>query len=230
MERSSLQVTSDQLLAFIRQAVEGREYAKFVFTKTLSEVLHQTKMLGERLGLSREELSFVDIQRILELYACVDQRDLRDILTDDISRSRMLYQFTNAVKLPPLITTPEDIYSFEAFTERPNFVTLRRIKAPVVLEAELGSTDPKGKIVFIRSADPGYDFLFAKSIGGLVTAFGGANSHMAIRCAELGIPAVIGAGESNFAVWSSAAVLEIDAANQLVHVLYEKSTRHAAAA
>ena len=35
----------------------------------------------------------------------------------------------------------------------------------------------------------------------LVTQYGGANSHMAIRCAELGIPAVIGAGEKSFEEW-----------------------------
>ena len=41
-----------------------------------------------------------------------------------------------------------------------------------------------------------HDYLFSKNIGGLITCYGGANSHMAIRCAELGIPAVIGCGEN----------------------------------
>jgi phosphoenolpyruvate-protein kinase (PTS system EI component) len=75
------------------------------------------------------------------------------------------------------------------------------------------------KIVFIKSADPGYDFLFTKNIGGLVTQFGGANSHMAIRCAELRLPAVIGAGEKYFSLWSAANVLEIDCANKQVRII-----------
>ena len=54
-----------------------------------------------------------------------------------------------------------------------------------------------GAIVCIPGADPGYDWIFSQGIAGLITAFGGANSHMAIRAAELGIPAVIGAGEIN---------------------------------
>ena len=70
----------------------------------------------------------------------------------------------------------------------------------------------------IQSADPGYDYLF-KKIGGLITQYGGANSHMAVRCAELGIPAVIGAGESNFEVWSKANILEIDAIGKNVKVI-----------
>ena len=51
------------------------------------------------------------------------------------------------------------------------------------------------KIVCIESADPGYDFIFSNNIKGLITKYGGANSHMAIRCHELNIPAAIGVGE-----------------------------------
>ena len=32
-------------------------------------------------------------------------------------------------------------------------------------------------------------------IKGLITKYGGVNSHMAIRCAELSVPAAIGVGE-----------------------------------
>ena len=73
-----------------------------------------------------------------------------------------------------------------------------------------------GKIVFIQSADPGYDFVFSKNIAGLVTEFGGANSHMAIRCAELGIPAVIGVGESRYCEWSRWSMLEVDCVKRQV--------------
>ena len=75
---------------------------------------------------------------------------------------------------------------------------------------EKDENELRGKIVFIRSADPGYDYLFSKEIGGLVTQFGGANSHMAIRCAELGIPAVIGAGEKNYLIWSQYKKVTMD--------------------
>ena len=44
------------------------------------------------------------------------------------------------------------------------------------------------------NADPGFDWIFCHGIAGLITQYGGANSHMAIRCAELGIPAAIGIG------------------------------------
>ena len=52
-----------------------------------------------------------------------------------------------------------------------------------------------GRIVLIPNADPGYDWLLARPIAGLVTMYGGANSHMAVRAAELSLPAAIGVGE-----------------------------------
>ena len=36
---------------------------------------------------------------------------------------------------------------------------------------------------------------FFHKIKGLITKYGGANSHMAIRAAEIGLPSVIGVGE-----------------------------------
>jgi len=53
-------------------------------------------------------------------------------------------------------------------------------------------------------------------IAGFVTQFGGANSHMAIRASELGLPAVIGAGETLYQRWQSGHKLCLDCGNQRV--------------
>jgi adenylylsulfate kinase len=49
--------------------------------------------------------------------------------------------------------------------------------------------------------------------------YAGANSHMAIRASELGIPAVIGAGEALFQRWQAARTLCLDCTNQKVVVI-----------
>ena len=49
-----------------------------------------------------------------------------------------------------------------------------------------------------RKCNSGYDFVFSHKINGLITAFGGPNSHMSIRCNEFGIPAAIGIGDKKF--------------------------------
>ena len=74
-------------------------------------------------------------------------------------------------------------------------------------------------IVAISSADPGFDWLFSYPIAGLITAYGGVNSHMAIRAGELAIPAIIGVGEELFAKWSRVQRLRIDCACKRVEIL-----------
>ena len=71
-------------------------------------------------------------------------------------------------------------------------------------------------MVVVENADPGYDWIFARAIAGLITMFGGANSHMAIRCAEFGLPAAIGCGEQLFGRVASRKVVEINCAEKRV--------------
>jgi phosphoenolpyruvate-protein kinase (PTS system EI component) len=73
-----------------------------------------------------------------------------------------------------------------------------------------------GSIVLIESADPGFDWIFSCGIAGLVTKFGGANSHMAIRCGEFGIPAAIGCGEADFKRLLDVDLIDIDCENKLI--------------
>ena len=100
----------------------------------------------------------------------------------------------------------------------PNFITLKSVTGKVI--SDLTETDefPNNIILLVR-ADPGYDWVFSHGIGGLITTYGGANSHMAIRASELGIPAVIGAGEVLVKQWQRARVLSIDAGNRQVKIL-----------
>ncbi|MBK1652707.1 PEP-utilizing enzyme [Halorhodospira halochloris] len=74
-------------------------------------------------------------------------------------------------------------------------------------------------MALIPQADPGYDWLFGQGIAGLITLFGGANSHMAIRAAEFGLPAAIGVGEQRYREVAQARVLELDPPRQILRVI-----------
>ena len=73
----------------------------------------------------------------------------------------------------------------------------------------------------IENADPGFDFIFNYPIKGLITKFGGSNSHMAIRCAEFDLPAAIGCGEQIFEslIKSNIRVKLNCLTNQIIKVL-----------
>ena len=72
------------------------------------------------------------------------------------------------------------------------------------------------KIVLIESADPGFDWIFSYKPHGLITKFGGANSHMAIRCAEFAIPAAIGCGDQIFDRILRSEIVEIQCAESRI--------------
>ena len=219
IDKNNLNTNFNDLIRFLKEAIEGKEYVKFLFTKHLSQILKYIDNVGKKIKIDQSELAFLDIQKILNLYSSLDFRNLKDILRDDIKKNKELYEHTKAIKLPNTIVNEWDIYSFFLGEAEPNFITLNKIKSEVITEQNLFKQDIKGKIVCIKSADPGYDYLFSKKIGGLITCYGGANSHMAIRCSELGIPAIIGCGENFFSKYCSANNLEIDAANKSVIIL-----------
>ena len=102
--------------------------------------------------------------------------------------------------------------------EQPNFITKNKITSHVIKDVD-GKINLKNAIVFINSADPGYDWLFTRGIAGFVTAYGGVNSHMSIRAAELNFPAIIGAGRTLYDKWSNAKKIHIDCENQRVEVI-----------
>jgi len=119
--------------------------------------------------------------------------------------------------LPPLITEADEVWAFKMPPNEPNFITQLNVSGAVA--SANGTDDLAGKIVMITNADPGYDWIFSRGIKGFITAYGGANSHMAIRASELNLPAVIGAGDVLFAQWSAAQMLELDGANRQVRIL-----------
>jgi glutamine kinase len=203
-------------LNFIRGAIEGREYAKFVFTKSLSDALVLIQQLGRECDIDTEDLSYVNINTIHQLYS--SSENIEQLLDASIKVGRQSYIKTCALTLPPLITCSEDIRSFKLPKNEPSFITLRSTKGMVVKE-DVIKDQLRNNVLLIPSADPGYDWIFSHGIGGFITMYGSANSHMAIRAGELGIPAVIGAGEFLYQQWSSADFLEVDCANKQVRVL-----------
>ncbi len=211
LEQNGLLITAEELLVFIKESIEGREYLKFVFTKSVSKILQLIEELGMRAKIAKEDMAYLDISVVKQLYVDLYTGDISTIFRENIEHNKVQYQSAVQLRLPSMIVKPEDVYSFWLLSEEPNFITQKSVTADtVVLESKIDAAKLEGNIIFIQAADPGYDFLFSKGIGGLVTQFGGVNSHMAIRCAELGIPAVIGVGEKNYTEWSRHSRMTID--------------------
>ena len=216
LKEHELQIDVLSLIEFIKAGIEGREYSKFVFTRSLSDALSLIKQLGEEHGLSAEDCAFLNYDTIRALYS--ESGSVSEALIESAARGRERHALTRNLVLPPMIASPDEVFAFHLPPSQPNFITRKSVTAPVA-----SVSDPPesfaGRILFVPSADPGFDWIFTRDISGFVTQFGGANSHMAIRAGELGIPAVIGAGETLFRRWQTARKLCLDCTNQKVLVI-----------
>jgi len=215
LKEAGFRVDAIALFNFIKKAIEAREYSKFVFTRSLSDALVLIEALGKQLGLEKADMAFADIKDILKLHSTT--LSAYETLTSSIQLGQKYHQLCQWIKLPVLIRSVTEASYFQLLPGEPNFITTGSTIAPCC--SATSTTELQGKIVFIEAADPGYDWLFSKNIAGLVTKFGGCNSHMAIRAAELGIPAVIGAGEQLYLRWQQAKVLQLDCQSRKVTVI-----------
>ncbi len=207
-----------ELMDFIKSVIEGREYGKFIFTKNLSKAIQMIGQLGRKNGISEEDCAYLDIKVIRSLY--MTTMDIGETLKDGVAFGKKNYQMTKNVVLPPVILEPMDAWQFYYPDTEPNYITLECASGDTaVLEDVQEISDIEGKILMIPSADPGYDWIFSHGIKGFITIYGGANSHMAIRAGELGIPAAIGIGAKQFKKYKNAAALEIDCLAKAVRII-----------
>jgi hypothetical protein len=195
------------LMDYIGQSVAGREQIKFDFTHNISDALEALVVWGEGVDLSRDDLSYLDIGMVLS-GSGHDPMQLRDI----VAQQREQHAVTLTLRLPEVVTGVDDIGVVRMPLGKPTFTTQQAVTARSVDLERDGADALDGAIVLIEAADPGYDWILSHGIAGLVTKFGGANSHIAIRCAEFGLPAAIGCGERLFEELGRGSVIELDCA------------------
>lgn len=185
-------------LQWWQQCSRARETGKYALMQPLAQLLEALAALGALQGLDREALSWLPLPVLLRGLA---KGTPSTALQARAERARRRAEREQRWLLGPVLRGATDLDAFDSLGLLPNFVGRRALRAPlhVLPHSDPAQTLPRGAIVAVPQADPGYDWLFARGIGGLITAWGGAHSHMAIRCAEFDLPAAIGCGE---AVWT----------------------------
>ncbi len=209
------QIAVDDFIQYLVEATKSREKVKFDFTKNLSKCLDYCIDIGVQYDLCRADVSYLT-------YSDLEQLKLNLItpqsLRDTIVRRKDNHLLTRVIELPSLIACESQFYSYERFSSQPNFVGITQVIGQLVGLSGKPDVNLTGKIVMIPQADPGYDWLFGHGIAGLITQYGGANSHMAIRSAEIGLPAAIGVGEKLYDTLLTAKIIELDCVNQVIRV------------
>ncbi len=175
-----------------QEGISTRENSKFYYTKGIDGILSE---ISEKNTSDSELFDLLDIE-------------FNEENTSDMRLKNVL--------MPDLITSNEDFYFYEEMSKNGNYIGQGTVIGDVLLidnEADRPN-NLDNKIVVIPAADPGWDWIFNYKIKSLITKYGGPNSHMAIRCAEHNIPAILGIGENNFTVISNSKSLKIDFSNE----------------
>ena len=192
LKKNKLNITSKHLFQYFSNSIKMRENSKFIFTRSLSDLIEILKKKGEKTGFSKKDLSNLTVKELIN----IDKIE-KKILKEKIAKYKTFSFLDERIKLPYLITTKDDFYIASNLLSKPNFISNKIIKSEI-LQIRNKENNVSSKIVLIENADPGFDWIFSKKINGLITKYGGVNSHMSIRCEELNIPAAIGVGEDYF--------------------------------
>jgi hypothetical protein len=198
----TLEVTLDQkrFWADATAAINAREEIKFRFSALLSDMLRLLAMVATRVGITKHQIRSLTLESIIE--ALSSSRDWEDAVLHFVKHSSRACEAPKGnILLPEIIFTANDLLAVKKQRHRPTFVGKSNVKAPIIFVNEYSRRDPtllKGCVVLLETADPGYEWIFASEIAGVITAYGGAFSHIGVRCAELGVPAAIGCGDDVF--------------------------------
>lgn len=209
--------------SFLRHGIEGREYGKFIFTRNLSLALEDIAGFGDGLRLSRDDLSYLTIEDLLMLSEHPTRASLEGARAM-VDAGRAAFSYTQVCSVPGQIYSGADLRFFEHLTSEPNFITQNTARADIAVltsaseRSQLDSLD--GKIVVLPNADPGYDWIFSRRIAGLITMYGGVNSHMSIRAAEFNLPSAIGTGESLYELIANARTVELDCGARRIQIVH----------
>ncbi len=209
----------NKFINFLSKGIQYREFSKFIFTKSIDYIFKEIKFLSKRNRISISKLSHLNIKIIKELYYNLNNEDVKDILESNIKKNLKTYQFNQFVELPQIIINPDDVFYFTEKTSKPNFFGNKITENEIIFLEKNNFRSLDNKIVCIRGADPGYDFIFDNEISGLITAYGGINSHMSIRCSELNIPAAIGVGSVNFNEIINSKKVSLDPISKKISIL-----------
>jgi len=207
-----------EFLDFLKDSMEEREFFKFEFTKTLSLAIDILIDIGDKLGISKEDMAYLEVPDI-QLMVNRPAEFTGDIWRKNIDQNKKKFQRASMLILPDVIYDPLQLKCIEIWEARPNFITSECVTGDILLlenyenEDHEDVADVQDKIVVLPKADPGYDWIFAKGIKGFITKYGGVASHMAIRCAEFNIPAAIGCGDCIYSFVEKQQTVTLDCAH-----------------
>ena len=209
LSKEKIDLDHKTLINYIIRSIELREFSKFIFSKSIDDIFKLLiEIIPKRLK-NKEIVSYFSINEILNNKANFKL----------FQKRKNEYENNIKIFLPEVIKDSSAYDVIPYMFNVPNFITNNRVTGKVISLSNKLKHNLENKIILIENADPGFDWIFTKKIKGFATQFGGSNSHMAIRAAELNIPAMIGCGQKKFDELKNSSEIEIDCLNKKTIIL-----------
>ena len=220
-KEKKISINFNQFLKFAKLSIENREYLKLIFSRSIDEIFSCLKDLAKEININYQEFQHLDIDLILKAFHNLEQENLKKTILRNININKRSASFSKYILLPDVIN---NVTNFEIFYDldcKENYITNKSIVGEIFeLNKSKKLKNTKDKIILIENADPGFDFIFSYKLKALVTKYGGSNSHMAIRCMELGLPAIIGVGDKIYNQLSKSKKVFIDCNNNKYSIIH----------
>ena len=190
----------DQLLKFIKRTLFNIEKnSKFIFSKSIDLIFENLKKFGGKYGISTDDLSYLKIDNILQMYFNLSKKKTVPWLKKYILENKQEYFMNKNIILPDVIKSGKDLFIQEQFTEKLNFISNKTISDKIYIFNKNKIMKKYEGIICIENADPGYDFLFEKNIKGFNNKIWWIEfSIWQLGVINLNLPKLIGVGEKNF--------------------------------
>jgi len=181
-----------ELFNFIKNSISGREYAKYIFSRNIFLIFNNLRNWAEKNNIEFDYINFINNRIFSQIYKSGFDKKL---FLKQVIASKKKYQLNLQLNLPDFIDKFKDLYFFEEFESKATFIGKNCNAEIINFSKDISDVNIyKSKIILIPNADPGFEFLLHLGIKGIITKYGGSNSHMAIRSNELNLTSIIGLG------------------------------------
>lgn len=217
LQKFKIEICEKKLIKFLVLGIFSREYMKFAFMRHVWAIIETIKKFSIEKKIDLADAKFIKIEEYLDFSKnFFGEAELQALMSQSRLRQKRFEQ-NKKIKLPEVIISSNDFYSFYDNAHKGYFISSHKIKGKIVDYNRVKTQDDlKGKIIKIESADPGFDWIFSKGILAFITCHGGLGSHMAIRASEFDMPAVIGCGGKQFKKFEHGSIIELDCNNKSI--------------
>ncbi len=194
------------------KVASARAEAERILHVLLSDLLGLVDRIGDALGVDSDELEEIPVVEILALSERAPEA-AADSIRAGARAARSEREANARRRLPPILVGVEELERVLVPDGQPYYAGDRPVSAVpirITRQCQPSRIQLSGRLVVLEVADSSFAWILDQPIAGLITAWGGATSPLARRCAEARIPAAIGVGHEMHLLLQQTGLVTLD--------------------